>query len=303
MDAKKGLLILVILLLLGLIGLGFWGYSKNKAAKELTSQNALLNGQVGDLSGLRDGLQRQVDSLEQAYNSLAEENQTLQGAVSEAEKTIASQSATINKIKKQGASESSNLKTQIEQLLKAKAVLEGNIQDLQDENDSLRMVTGQLTSDLASAKSENDALATLNKTMNEEMKKLTLANFKASAFRVEVERKKPKATAKAGRARRILVSFDLTDVKQEFRGLRPLYLVITDDKGTPIKNSNPIQAKVAVNGQQMDLIAVQKKETDIVQNQRLTFTHDLEDKLKSGFYRVAVYTDIGLLGAASFRLQ
>jgi chromosome segregation ATPase len=303
MDAKKGLLILVILLLLGLIGLGYWGYSKNKAAKELTSQNALLNGQVGDLSGLRDGLQRQVDSLEQAYNSLAEENQNLQGSVTEAEKTIASQSATINKIKKQGASESSNLKTQIEQLLKAKAVLEGNIQDLQAENDSLRTLTGQLTTDLASAKSENDALASLNKTMNDEMKKLTLANFKASAFRVEVERKKPKATAKAGRARRILVSFDLTDVKQEFRGLRPLYLVITDDKGTPIKNSNPIQAKVNVNGQQMDILAVQKKDTDIVQNQRLTFTHDLEDKLKSGFYRVAVYTDIGLLGAASFRLQ
>ncbi len=303
MDAKKGLLILVILLLLGLIGLGYWGFSTNSEKKELASQNEALNGQVGDLSGLRDDLQREVDSLAQAYSSLAEENINLQGSVSTAEKTIASQTAAITKIKKQGASESANLKTQIEELLKAKSQLEGNIKNLQTENDSLRMVTGQLTTDLASAKSENDALSTLNKTIQDEMKKLTLANFKASAFRVEVERKKAKATAKAGRARRILISFDLTEVKSEFRGLRPLFLVITDDKGTPIKNSNPIQAKVNVNGQQMDLIAVQKKEIDIVENQRLTFTHDLEDKLKSGFYRVAVYTDIGLLGAASFRLQ
>ncbi|MBK9013056.1 MAG: hypothetical protein IPM82_02650 [Saprospiraceae bacterium] len=303
MDAKKGLLILVILLLLGLIGLGYWGYNTNNEKKELTSQNETLNGQVGDLTSLRDNLQHQVDSLETAYTVLTEENKNLKGSVVTAEKTIASQSAAITKIKKQNANETVNLKSQIEQLLKAKANLEGNIKNLQAENDSLRVVTGQLTTDLASSKSENDALANLNKTIQDEMKKLTLSNFKASAFRVEVERKRPKATAKAGRARRILVSFDLTEVKPEFRGLRPLYLVITDDKGTPIKMSNPIPAKVNVNGQQMDLLAVQKKDTDVVENQRLTFTHDLEDKLKAGFYRVSVYTDIGMLGAASFRLQ
>lgn len=303
MDSKKGLLILVILLLLGLIGLGYWGYTTNNEKKNLASQNQTLNSQVSDLDGLRSDLQQQVDSLAQAYDNLAEENKNLQGSVTNAEQTIASQTAAITKIKKQSASETGNLKSQIEELLKAKAMLEGNIKNLQTENDSLRTVTGQLTSDLASAKSENDALATLNKTMNDEMKKLTLANFKASAFRVEVERKRPKATAKAGRARRLLISFDLTEVKSEFRGLRPLYLVLTDDKGTPIKNSNPIQAKVNVNGQSMDLLAVQKKDVDIVENQRLTFTHELEDKLKSGFYRVAVYTDIGLLGASSFRLQ
>lgn len=302
-NNKKGLIILIILLLLGLIGLGYWGFTSNKGKKELAAQNEALTGQVGDLSSLRDGLQRQVDSLETAYSSLAEENKNLQGSVVEAEKTIASQSAAITKLKKQGTNESGNLKTQIEELLKAKAKLEGKIQGLEAENDSLRTLTGQLTTDLASAKSDNDALSTLNRTIQDEMKKLTLANFKASAFRVEVERKRPKATAKAGRARRILISFDLTGVKQEYRGLRPLFLVITDDKGTPIKNANPIQAKVNVNGQQMDLLAVQQKETDIVENQRLTFTHDLEDKLKSGFYRVAVYTDIGMLGAASFRLQ
>lgn len=303
MDSKKGLLILVILLLLGLIGLGYWGYTTNNEKKNLASQYQTLNSQVSDLDGLRSDLQQQVDSLAQAYDNLAEENKNLQGSVTNAEQTIASQTAAITKIKKQSASETGNLKSQIEELLKAKAMLEGNIKNLQAENDSLRTVTGQITSDLASAKSENDALATLNKTMNDEMKKLTLANFKASAFRVEVERKRPKATAKAGRARRLLISFDLTEVKSEFRGLRPLYLVLTDDKGTPIKNSNPIQAKVNVNGQSMDLLAVQKKDVDIVENQRLTFTHELEDKLKSGFYRVAVYTDIGLLGASSFRLQ
>lgn len=303
MDAKKGLLILVILLLLGLIGLGYWGYTLNQEKKELTSQNESLNGQVGDLASLRDDLRQQVDSLELAYNTLAEENKNLQGSMDQAESTIASQSAAITKIKKQSANETANLKAQIEELLRAKVQLEANIKNLVAENDSLRTVTGQLTTDLASAKSENDALNTLNKTIQDEMKKLTLANFKASAFRVEVERRKPKATAKAGRARRVLVSFDLMEVKQQFRGLKPLYLVITDDKGTPIKTSNPVKSQVTVNGQVQDIIAVQQKDIDITENQRLSFNYELEDKLKSGYYRVAVYTDIGLLGAASFRLQ
>ena len=95
----------------------------------------------------------------------------------------------------------------------------------------------------------------------------------------------------------------MTEFNNEFSLIRPLYLVVTDDKGTPIKTENPIQAKVNVNNQAMDIIAVKVQEVDIIENQRLSFTHQLEDKLRAGYYRVAVYTDIGMLGAASFRLQ
>jgi hypothetical protein len=79
--------------------------------------------------------------------------------------------------------------------------------------------------------------------------------------------------------------------------------VVTDDKGTPVKMSNPIQATVNVNGQDMDIQAVKVQEVNIEENQRLSFNYDLEERLKSGYYRVAVYTDIGLLGASSFRLR
>ncbi len=303
MDSKKGLTALIILLLLLLLGVGFWGFSNRSAKKELTSANQELSAKIGDLSSLRDNLERQVDSLQQAYADLAEENENLQGSVATAEEKIATQAATINKLKKQGSSESTNLKDQIEQLLKAKATLEASISNLQVENDSLKMLTEQLSADLSSAKTENAALNALNSTIQDELKRLTLANFKATAFRVEVEKKRPKATAKAGRARKILVSFDLTGVKPEYQGLRTLYLAITDDKGTPIKVSNPVHTVININGQEMDLLAVKAQEINVVENQRLSFNHDLEDKLKSGYYRVAVYTDVGLLGASSFRLQ
>ena len=303
MNSRQGLTIIAVILLLLLMGVGYWGFKNNSEKKALTAQNAELNTKIGDLASLRDGLERDVDSLQQAYATLAQENESLQGSIANAQEKIAQKEAVIRKISKQNASETKNLKAQIEELLAAKTQLESSILDLQSENDSLRALTGQLTADLATAKSENEALATLNSTIQDELKRLTLSNFKASAFRVEVEKKRPKATAKAGRARKIMVSFDLTGVKKEFRGLRSLYLVITDDKGTPIKISNPIQAKVNVNNQSMDILAVKRQEVDIVENQRLSFTHDLEEKLKSGYYRVAVYTDIGLLGASSFRLQ
>ena len=144
----------------------------------------------------------------------------------------------------------------------------------------------------------------MNNSIQDEVKKLTLANFKASAFRVEVEKKRgSKATAKSRKAKRIKVSFDLTNVPEEYQGVRPLYLVISDDKATPIKLDNPIKAQIQVNGQTTDIIAAESKEINVTDNQRLSFSHDLAEKLGSGYYRVALYTDIGLLGANSFRLR
>ncbi len=297
---------MVILLLLALMGVGYWAWKTGGEKTTLTQQNEDLTKQITDVSALKDGLQQEVDSLQNAYAALAEENQSLEGTVSNAKQMVAEKEAIIKKLKAQTSSSTGNdknLKAQIEQLLAVKADMQRAIDGLRAENDELRRLTGQLQSDLASAKGENDALSSLNKTISEDVKRLTLSNFKASAFRVEVERKKPKATAKAGRAKRVLVSFDLTGVANAYQGLRTLYLVITDDKGTPIKAKNPIMASVTVNGATQDIQAVKSQEVNITDNQRLSFNHDLEDKLKSGFYRVAVYTDIGLLGASSFRLQ
>jgi hypothetical protein len=159
-----------------------------------------------------------------------------------------------------------------------------------------------LTTNLNEANKDNAALANLNRTMQEEVKKLTLNNFKASAFQVEVENPKSKLTVKSNKARRIVVNFDLTSVPDEYQGVRIIYMAITNDNGIPVPGSN-ISKNIVVNGQSMPLNAVSGKEVNITSNQRLSFSHNMEDKLKPGFYRVAVYTDIGMLGSANFRLD
>ena len=301
-GSKRILLIVALILGLGALGAGGWGLSQQKAKASLQAENAAMSQELGSLNELKEDLASEVDSLESAYQTLAGENETLQGSLADAQSALARKDAEIKANRGNRLNEVNGLKGEIQQLLAEKANLEQVIGDLQAENEELKERTGQLERDLSSARTENTSLGNLNKTMQSELKRLTLANFKASGFQVEVEARKPKATAASGKARRVKVSFDLVDVPQEYQGLRPVYMVITDDKGVPIQGSN-IQERAVVNGTSMDIIAVKAKDVNITATQRLSFSHELEEKLRDGFYRVSVFTDIGMLGASSFRLQ
>jgi hypothetical protein len=99
------------------------------------------------------------------------------------------------------------------------------------------------------------------------------------------------------------VSFDLTNVPEEYQGIRPIYLVLTDDKSTPIQVENAKPVKIVINQQEIDLFVAKSREVSLASNQRINFSYELEDKLKPGYYRASVYTDVGLLGASNFRLR
>lgn len=157
--------------------------------------------------------------------------------------------------------------------------------------------------DLGEARNENETLNRLNNAMQGEVERLTLANFKATAFNVELRQRNDKVTTRSGRARNIVVNFDLANVPEKYQGVRPVYLVITDENGNAINPTGATKATATVNGQSMDLLAQEIKEVNIEESQRLSFTHELDDKLDDGYYRVSVFTDIGLLGASNFRLR
>lgn len=303
MKDKQGLIILAVILGVLLIGAAIWGVTQNRAKNQLKAENTELTGTVEELEALRADLVREVDSLQQEYTILAEQNTELQGSLSEAQEKVAATEAALANAKARSSSEINSLRAEIQQLMALKAELQSNITAVQAENDSLRAVTGILEADLSAARDENQALANLNQSIQSEVERLTLANFKATAFQVDLERGNERVTAKARRARTIRISFDLTDVPPKYQGLRTLYLTIADEQGTPIQAANPVKAQTVVNNQTMDIIAVKAKDVDITANQRLSFVYDLEDKLKAGYYRVGVYTDIGMLGASSIRLQ
>lgn len=299
----RGLIIIAVILALLALLAGWWGMGQKNERIALATQNEALNNSLNDLQLLKDDLAEEVDSLRVAYENLAEENTALEGSLAEVESRLAKKDYALRSAKNQNVNQVNNLRAEIQELLSAKAELEETIYAVRSENDSLRSVTGRLEADLSRSRADNDALSKMNNTIQDELKRLTLANFKATAFQVETERKSSKATAKSGRTKRLRVTFDLANVPSEHHGTRPIYLVVTNENGVPIASENPIQAQSLVGGQRMDLIAQEAKEVNITGSQRLSFSHELSEKLRRGFYRASVYTDIGLLGASSFRLQ
>ena len=302
-NQRKGLIIAVAVLAVLLIAAAIWAFSEKSQKEELQSEKVELEGTVDELEILREDLITEVDSLQGEYSMLAETNGELQGDLAQAQETIAQKEAALRNIKARNASEINSLRAEIKQLMALKDDLQGNIQDLQTENDSLRTAMGVLASDLDASKEEVEQLNNIRQTIEEENDRLTLENFKASAFQVEFEKGNDKVTSKAKKVRTVRTSFDLTGVPEEYQGTRTLYLTITDGQGNPIEATNPISAKTVVNNQEMDIIAVKAKDVDITKDQRLSFAYDLEEKLDPGYYRVAIYTDIGLLGASSMRLR
>ena len=303
MNNNKGLIALAVVLALALIGALIWGFNRSSQADSLATEKAELTGEYEQMTLLRDNLAAQVDSLSLAYENLATENSDLSGNLANTQQELQNAQSALSRAKRNSAAEVNDLRAQIQELIDARAGLESSLVRLQAENDSLRTRTEVLTLDLGQARSENETLNNMNESMQGEVERLTLANFKATAFNVELQQRNEQVTTRSGRARRIVVNFDLANVPEKYQGTRPVYLVITDENGNAINPTAATKATATVNGQSMDLLAQVVKDVNIEESQRLSFAHDLEDKLSDGYYRVSVFTDIGLLGASNFRLR
>lgn len=303
MNNNKGLIALAVILGLALIGALIWGFNRSSQADTLASEKEELTNEYEQMTQLRDDLASQVDSLSLAYENLATENTNLSGSLANTQQELQSAQNALARAKRNSAAEINDLRAQIQELIEARSGLESSLVRLQAENDSLRTRTGVLEVDLGEARNENETLNRLNNAMQGEVERLTLANFKATAFNVELRQRNDKVTTRSGRARNIVVNFDLANVPEKYQGVRPVYLVITDENGNAINPTGATKATATVNGQSMDLLAQEIKEVNIEESQRLSFTHELDDKLDDGYYRVSVFTDIGLLGASNFRLR
>jgi regulator of replication initiation timing len=307
---KRTLTIIAALLALLFLGTLIWGVTtKSRLEESYTAKDA----EAEQLALLRDKLQASVDSLDRAYAEATEENEALRGEASAARETA--ERALYDMRKAQRARKNDNdvayqMRLQIEDLMNVRRMLETSILELTAENKDLRVRNVELRRDLSSAKTEAyeagkevASLSRMTETMEEDIRRMTLGAFRASAMQVDLLRKNGTATANANRARRIEVSFDLTDVPSEYLGVRPIFLVLTDESATPVISDNPVRATVTVNGAEKPLIALEGRDVNIERNQRISFTHELDDKLDEGFYRAEIYTDVGMLGSAKVQLR
>jgi uncharacterized protein (DUF3084 family) len=296
-----GIVVSVMLLLAAGLGYFFWQKSKDMIAetKKIEAEKAALVTEKGQI-------ERSLDSLSLSYSDLRAENENLKGSVNATADLVRQKESAIKKIQSESVQELNALRAQIADLQKLKIEMETIVTTIKTENEQLKADNQRLTGENTQLKGEKAELAGqvqgLAKQLEEQIRKTQSATFKASAFRVELERRNDKLTAKARRVREINVSFDLADVPQAYQGAQKLYLVITDDKGNPIKTDNPTKATVYAPTGPVEISAQQVKAVSLETTQRFSFTQALDERLKAGNYVVAIYCDKGLLGASSFKL-
>ncbi|MCC6462282.1 MAG: hypothetical protein IT260_17575 [Saprospiraceae bacterium] len=297
-----GIVVTFLLILSAILGWFFWQKSRAMISESKERQVTL-----DSLNLVKADIEQELDSLSLAYSNLRTENESLQGKVTSTAALIEQKEITIKQIKSASAKTLDELKDQVANLQRTKTEYETIITVLRQENAQLKEENERLTGENAQLKGEKEQLSgqvtDLAKQLEEQIRKTQSATFKASSFRVEVERRNDKQTTKARRARELLISFDLADVPQPYQGTQKLYMVITDDKGNPVASKNPTKATVYAPTGPVEIMAQQVKQVALEGTQRMSFVHQLEDKLKSGNYVVAIYCDKGLLGASSFRLS
>lgn len=304
---QRSLGIIAVLLFLALIGALVWGYNRSTAATTAAELQTKTSNELSEMSLLRDKLAAEVAGLSDQYESVVATNEELQGQLTSAQQELRRVQNLYNKAVKTNATDKEvayEMRKQIEDLIMVRSDLERSIRVVSDQNDSLKNANTLLRTQLGQSQEDNRQLAAMTEQMESEIRDLTLKNFNATAFQINALRKDgDKVTSRARQAKSIAVSFDLAEVPEKYQGVRPLYLVITDQAGTPIGGTNVIPVKATVNGQATSLNPVKTKDVNIMSSQRINFVYELDDKLAAGFYRAQVYTDIGMLGGASFQLR
>lgn len=296
------IIITILFLLATIAAISFWRQSGSYLIKTQEQQVT-----IDSLTNLKAGLERSLDSLQTAFSDLRLENESLVGKASVTTDLAASKEEELKRLKAQNSRTILELRAQVESLQKTKTEYETIIAVLKAENEQLKAENSALKEENTGLKDSNGQLTAqvddLAKKLEEQIRRTQSATFKASSFRVEVERKGDKLTARAKKARELSISFDLADVPKPFQGIQKLYLSITDGNGKPIASSNPTNVTIHAPASDIPIIALQTRPVNLTATQRLSFVYKLEEKLAAGNYVAAIYCDKGLLGASSFRLS
>jgi chromosome segregation ATPase len=293
---------LISILLLFIAGaLGIWSYSRYHEIKAIRETELVQHEVVLDsLEDVKLGLEEHLDELEEAFTDLRSDNDTLATRLATTTNIVAQKEALIREIKAKNTRDEKALREQVQQLQTVVDRYETIIRVLDQKNAALTAENARLRGVTDSLSEE---ISELGLRMEAQIRKTMSAQYKATGFRVELERRNDKPTTRARRTRELKIYFDLNQVPRNFQGNQKLYLVITDDLGRPVASERPIDVSIPTERGPVAIVAQASQLQNVIDNQRVEMIYRLEERLKKGTYVAAVYSDKGPLGAASFRLN
>ncbi len=298
--STENIALMAILLLLLTGALGIWSWMRFNQLYELRQTEAKQHEVMLDsLMGVKMSLENNLDQLQTDFTDLSSENDTLAQRLAKTTNIVAEKEAAIQEIKGQNLREEKALREQVKRLQTIKDRYETIIAVLDQKN-------ARLTAENEQLRGSNDSLSMeisdLGRKLESQIRQTLSARYKATGFRLEMERRNDKPTIRAKRTRELKVFFELNNVPVAYQGSQALYLVITNDKGISIPCDNPIDATIKTEKGNLDITAQMTRLQNVIDNQRVSLNYKLEDRLKKGTYVVSVYSEKGLLGVASFRL-
>lgn len=326
MSKLNTFILTTIVFALSTLFLTNWGFQLSAEKKEVLIENQKLAGQVNQLDELKESLTEEVNELAVSYEKVTEEKRVLQELLEDKTTELTKTKQDFQALQTSSNSTVLPLKETIRQLFQTKTALETNIKETTIVNDVLLEEAGidratfeGIMNDSANKTLAFQALLTEYEVAQKRVKELEIKNslqknranlkpkeiylqeFRATAFRVELETWNGKATSKARRVKNIKVSFDLKEIPEKYHGEQDVYLVVKDEKNQLLTNeAKPTVIKVN-NNTEVHKIS-QSRHLELADSQRLRFNFEVLDKLKAGYYSVYIYAKNGLLGKTSFRV-
>jgi cell division protein FtsB len=313
--SSRGLVFLLVLLfLLNSVGGVYYYFDSNQKAALRKAQKA----EIDQLSAEKEKLALEVEKLTGQVKEKAGNETLVKEEVVKLKEQLLKKNQTISSL---GGKDVQILRQQIAELQRVKAALQSKIDSATTQGSKIKLLVDSL-------KTENEILLALNKNLRRALpeqvdslrksqelatkKKDSLAkdpskprvvigNSKTNGFRVEVIRKKDRLTVKARKTKVLKVSFQ---VISELEGQRPIFMVVADSKGQPIKDESAKKTKVFLEGEPKEIVYHGTTKVDFGKgNAAVGFDYNLSEKLLKGTYKFMVYSEDALLGYAEFRLE
>lgn len=327
MMKLNGFAVLSLGLVMAILLLTHWGLKVKEEKIIIQEEKQQLSKEITALEELKYSLQVNVDSLMGVYGKVVKENELLKKLLYHTNTKLIKDKYDFNEFRLESATAIHSLKESVQRLLKAKSTFENTIQATEKENELFLAQAGidRLTFDeilftsdepevvfqelqeeytyVVTNKKDVEANARLRRIRaNQKPRAIDKKTLRATAFRTELERNGGKATIKGKRVKRILISFDLDQVPDEYLGEQELYLVIQDERRQIIYDNGKM-AHVSIKGLMRSMKVVQTKVDTLEKKQRITFDFEVKRKLGKGYYLSYVYAKSGLLGKTSFRVD
>lgn len=302
----------IVLGLLFLCAVGYIFYL-NGQLNEYQGKTANLNSTVEELNTEQATLEKELGELNVNYESTQAENVTLQQTVEEKVARINSLKAQIGRVRKELAEskgDNETVKAELARLESIKAQLESSMANLETANSKLAASENRLTGELTTMKGMVDdlneqvaELSSSNNKMESRLMKIAPAGYRADEFRIDMEKRNDKLTAKARKIREINVMFNLDDVPTEKQGAHKVYVAVTDIFGNPVEGIATTTVNIPAPNENLKVQVAAEQDLDLKGEQKVEFSIQPESKLSAGEYSLMVYSDSGYLGSTGFRLR